>query len=187
MTLTRAVMIFSLSFAEPVYYIDYHRSVETLQWCEKMDLSETFNISGPMVISETIENETVIIDLDQGAYYSLTGSGPFIWSLLDSPRSVSAIVDAVVAGLSASLETSKTEVIKLLSYLAAEGLISKTATEGAAIPDEKISKAKESFGTFAAPGIKKFTDMEAMLLLDPIHDVNEEGWPHPRTTAPDKP
>lgn len=152
-----------------------------------MDLSETFNISGPMVISETIENETVIIDLDQGAYYSLTGSGPFIWSLLDSPRSVSAIADAVVAVFSASPETSKTEVVKLLSYLAAEGLVGKAATEGAVIPDERISKTKENFGAFTAPEIKKFTDMEAMLLLDPIHDVNEEGWPHPRTAADDKP
>ncbi len=151
-----------------------------------MNLDETYNISGPMVISETIENETVIIDLDHGAYYSLTGSGPFIWSLLDAPRSISAIVDAVMASFSANAETSRTEVIKLLSYLAAEGLISRAVTEGMAIPSEKTSKAKENLGIFAAPEIKKFTDMEAMLLLDPIHDVNEEGWPHPRA-ADDKP
>lgn len=145
-----------------------------------MNLDETYIISGPMVISETIENETVIIDLGQGAYYSLTYSGPFMWSLLDSPRSVSAIVDAVTAGFSANPESSKTEVVKLLSYLLAEGLISRAATESVAIPSDKVSNAKEIFGMFAAPEIKKFTDMEAMLLLDPIHDVNEEGWPHPR-------
>lgn len=145
-----------------------------------MNLDETYIISGPMVISETIENETVIIDLEQGAYYSLTCSGPFMWSLLDSPRSVSAIADAVTAGFSASPEASKTEVVKLLSYLLAEGLISRATAESVAIPSEKVSNAKEIFGMFAAPEIKKFTDMEAMLLLDPIHDVNEEGWPHPR-------
>jgi hypothetical protein len=33
-----------------------------------MDLEETFHVAGPMGISETIENETVIIDIDHGAY-----------------------------------------------------------------------------------------------------------------------
>jgi hypothetical protein len=31
---------------------------------------------------------------------------------------------------------------------------------------------------FQPPLFEKFTDMEAMLLLDPVHDVDDEGWPH---------
>jgi hypothetical protein len=32
--------------------------------------------------------------------------------------------------------------------------------------------------TFAEPVIEEFDDMQGLLLLDPIHDVSEEGWPH---------
>jgi hypothetical protein len=148
-----------------------------------MDLEETFHVAGPMVISETIENETVIIDLDHGAYYSLTGSGPFVWGLLDSPRTVSNIIDAVSTGLSADRKAAEAAVLKLLSYLTTEGLVSRTSGENVPVPDEVISAAKKNFGAFTSPEIKKFTDMEAMLLLDPIHDVDEQGWPHPRPAS----
>jgi hypothetical protein len=26
--------------------------------------------------------------------------------------------------------------------------------------------------------LQKFTDMQELLLLDPIHEVDERGWPH---------
>ena len=32
---------------------------------------------------------------------------------------------------------------------------------------------------FQSPEIQKFTDMEDLLLIDPIHEVDEEaGWPN---------
>ena len=30
----------------------------------------------------------------------------------------------------------------------------------------------------AAPGFEKYTDMHELLLLDPIHEVDERGWPN---------
>ncbi|MBN2286366.1 MAG: hypothetical protein JXI43_07950, partial [Tissierellales bacterium] len=32
--------------------------------------------------------------------------------------------------------------------------------------------------SFKKPVIDKFEDMQEMLLLDPIHEVNDQGWPH---------
>jgi hypothetical protein len=32
-------------------------------------------------------------------------------------------------------------------------------------------------GVFTRPVLTKFTDMQDLLLLDPIHDVNSSGWP----------
>ena len=31
---------------------------------------------------------------------------------------------------------------------------------------------------FEKPVIEKFSDMQEMLLLDPIHEVSEMGWPN---------
>jgi len=36
---------------------------------------------------------------------------------------------------------------------------------------------------FQMPVVERYTDMADLLLLDPIHDVNAEGWPHPASGA----
>jgi hypothetical protein len=39
-----------------------------------------------------------------------------------------------------------------------------------------LRKGKES--KFEKPGLQKYSDMQDLLLLDPIHEVDEMGWPH---------
>ena len=41
-----------------------------------------------------------------------------------------------------------------------------------------------TISAFETPVLEKYTDMAELLLLDPIHDVDATGWPHP---APDRP
>jgi hypothetical protein len=33
---------------------------------------------------------------------------------------------------------------------------------------------------FRAPGLQRFEDMRGFLLVDPIHEVDDAGWPHMR-------
>ena len=35
--------------------------------------------------------------------------------------------------------------------------------------------------SFSPPVFEKFMDLQDLLLLDPIHEVDEIGWPHQRT------
>ena len=42
-----------------------------------------YTINSPLVINETIEDESVIINLDNGFYYSLDNVGAEIWDALD--------------------------------------------------------------------------------------------------------
>jgi hypothetical protein len=37
----------------------------------------------------------------------------------------------------------------------------------------------ESGLPFAAPSLQAFKDLEGLLLLDPIHEAGEDGWPPP--------
>ncbi len=37
--------------------------------------------------------------------------------------------------------------------------------------------------TYATPTLSKYTDMEELLLLDPIHEVDAQGWPIARDDA----
>ena len=36
---------------------------------------------------------------------------------------------------------------------------------------------------YGLPALERFTDMEDLLLLDPVHDVEEMGWPHVNPNA----
>ena len=35
----------------------------------------------------------------------------------------------------------------------------------------------QSIGLFTTPTLEIFSDMQDILLLDPVHDVDERGWP----------
>lgn len=64
--------------------------------------------------------------------------------------------------------------LRFLGDLAAENLIS--AAEGSApllAPSDDDGAAE-----FPAPRLERYTDMQDLLLLDPIHDVDERGWPN---------
>ena len=50
------------------------------------------------------------------------------------------------------------------------------------IPDAQFEDLIDSTGEklpFEAPVLYTYTDMAELLLLDPIHDVDETGWPKP--------
>jgi hypothetical protein len=43
--------------------------------------------------------------------------------------------------------------------------------------DWPLSKERQS-EPYLKPSFEKYSDMQEMLLLDPIHEVSEVGWPH---------
>ena len=64
-----------------------------------------------------------------------------------------------------------------MSELIAENLILSKDSDPIGRPDD--------LGTapaFVTPELHKFTDMQELLLVDPIHEVTEEGWPLRNTT-----
>jgi hypothetical protein len=44
-----------------------------------------------------------------------------------------------------------------------------------------VSANGASGGSWAEPVLDKYTDMQELLLLDPIHEVDDAGWPHTLT------
>ncbi len=50
-------------------------------------------VTNPQVIHETIDGETIIIDLATGTYFSLRGSAPAIWNVLVQGASAERVVE----------------------------------------------------------------------------------------------
>jgi len=146
-----------------------------------MDDTITFRICGPHVAHQTIDGEAVILDLKKGHYYSLVRAGADIWNLALEGRNQLKIAQEITRRYDASPETIQKSVIEIIASLEKEGLIIRESL--AKHPNEMAEYHNGPAAPkipFEAPPLQKFTDMEELLLLDPIHEVDEAGWPSPK-------
>ncbi len=136
-----------------------------------------FNIKRPDVIHETIDGETVIVNLENGVYYSLRNSGVDIWNLIETGANFEDLTNMMIDRYDGSPEDIKKAVSELLIVLQQEGLaqVSSTKRTVSQTPQALREGGKQKF---EPPLLEKYSDMQELLLLDPIHEVDEEGWPH---------
>lgn len=134
------------------------------------------------VIHETVGGEAVIVNMDTGRYYSLNPCGSFVWNALADGQSVEAITEACALAAGGGAATVTDAVVCFVEALAAEGLVEAHAPEDPAVPAAAVPPALElGAGTLEPPAMEIFTDMERLLPLDPIHEVDERGWPYRRS------
>lgn len=145
-------------------------------------LSARYRVNKSKVIFEAFEDEMVLINLDSGNYYSFSGSGALIWELLAGGESVNEIVARLREHFSDDGAEIESSVSSFVENVVSEGLVfprddeisgNDRAETGASSP-----KLLPKGGRFEAPRLQKFSDMQELLLLDPIHEVDEMGWPH---------
>lgn len=131
---------------------------------------------GPEIVHETVDGEVIAIDLANGSYYSLAGSGPAIWELLVSGVSEAEIGTALAGRFEADQTEIGPAVSALLAQLRESGLIVSEGEVGGERP--AIADVDEK-APFEAPRLERYDDMKDYFLLDPIHEVDTAGWPRP--------
>lgn len=136
-----------------------------------------YRVNHPQVINETIDGEAIMINLVTGSYYSLDAVGGEVWELLEQSLSVDEIVAELGRRYEASEGVIRGSVEALLNQLAREQLV--VADHGLASSSPAESRPAPSVrAPFRAPRLEKFTDMQDLILLDPVHEVDSRGWPH---------
>ena len=131
----------------------------------------------PSVIHEAFDDEVVIANLEVGSYYSLAGSGMAVWSGIECGLVLECIVDEIATVTGADRAVVAEEAQKLVDDLLAEELVEELDVATAEEPSRPFDVP---VGEFIPPTFQKYTDMQQLLLLDPIHDVDDAGWPVPR-------
>jgi Coenzyme PQQ synthesis protein D (PqqD) len=129
---------------------------------------------------ETIEGEVILIALDTGTYYSLRETGAEVWEGIQQGAAQDEIVEALSRSYDGSSEELRSAVGELLEQLKDEGLVEE-AESGPAAPID-LGEVRDGRRPFRAPVLEKHTDMQDLILLDPVHEVDARGWPH---AAPD--
>ena len=130
------------------------------------------------VVYETVEGEVILIQLEQGNYFSLSGSGERIWTLLCAGSSIGEIGESL-ATPETEAATVATQVDELVERMLAEELLEPSDEEpaGTPVPDGGTSGHGVAAGSFEPPRLEKYEDMQDYLAVDPIHEVAEAGWP----------
>jgi hypothetical protein len=104
----------------------------------------------------------------------MRGSARVVWRLLDGGATgVDDAVSALLAGHPDAPPSAADEVRAFVNRLLEHELL-RAATEATAAPEPP----SEDLGPYAAPVVEAFTDMQELVLLDPVHDVGAEGWPN---------
>ena len=147
--------------------------------------NQRFRVNTPTVTHETIDGEAVIINLDSGNYYSLVDAGSLIWALIERGASASEVQNLVQQTYQGDVTDIDQGVHELLAELQREDLIVPVdASPAADLTEVMPSTNGHEKPLFNAPSLNKFSDMQELLLLDPIHDVDDAGWPKPVLDAP---
>lgn len=133
-------------------------------------------VERPRVSDAVFEEEVMLLDLHSGHYFSLTGSGARLWPALAAGHALQDIADAVASvDTSTPAESVLAALQPLVAELLAAGLV--RAAEAPAT-GELAALVPADLGRFEAPQLHRFTDMEELLAIDPLHEVDERGWPH---------
>jgi hypothetical protein len=138
-----------------------------------------FSVNTPNVAHESIDGEVVVINLISGNYYSLEGTGAEIWDMIDRGYS-SLKITSIFSAKYTSEDLNISETLNGFFYeLEHENLIVTTTQD---LEEQKIDRSVNlECTTFIAPKIDRYSDMQELLLLDPIHDVDAAGWPKTTT------
>ena len=137
----------------------------------------TYRVNSPQVISETVGGETIIVNLASGHYFSLQGSAVDVWQGIERGESAETIVLKLEQRYEAPDGEISAAVQKLLDDFVAAELLVAEANGAAGAPVALTQEAAER-APFVAPSFSTFTDMEDIILLDPVHEVDTRGWPH---------
>jgi coenzyme PQQ synthesis protein D (PqqD) len=140
-----------------------------------------FRVNEPQIIHQTVDDETVVVDLGTGSYFSLRGSAQVIWSALERGQDLPDVVRTVqrrFEGVDADIAPA---VEAFVSGLVDDKLIVPNDEAPPASPAAGADDPSGARGPFEAPVLERFDDLQDLILLDPVHEVSEEqGWPHAR-------
>jgi hypothetical protein len=134
-------------------------------------------VDAAAVVSDVIAGEAVMLHRVSGDYFSTDGVGGLIWEWIGEGQSRGSILDRLNQRFAADPAEIETAVDAFLTDLVKHKLIREIDGDLGTLT--KASFTQQSKSAFAPPILHVYSDIRRMILLDPIHDAAEGGWPVP--------
>ena len=127
-------------------------------------------VNEPAVVFQELDGEVVLVNLEDGNYYSLNEAGSHILVSLEAGTPADELTSCFAFTSEEERQSALAHVDSFLKQLREEKLVVEGDPKKT---DEQSAEPK----AFEVPTVDKFTDMQDFLLLDPIHEVGDQGWP----------
>lgn len=145
----------------------------------KIDSDTFFESRHPNTVFEESDHEVVVVNLVKGIYYFLTGSAAFIWMGVHAGLTMGDLVSSI-SSLNEGNENAQADVDEFLQQLVKMNLleiVTEHRQELGGIPNPSNYMPNG----YQSPSLETYADLQDILLLDPVHDVDDAGWPIERT------
>jgi len=135
---------------------------------------ELFIVDADNVSWEQVGGEVIAIQLSTGRYYNMVDTATAIWLFLSNGASIDS--------LAMRLRQLYKDESLVLSGL--EDFVSECIKTSLLVPTDKEKLGREELfldlkcDAWSAPKLNEYVDLQDLILVDPIHDVQESGWPN---------
>lgn len=126
------------------------------------------------VSARSFGDEVVAANFITGIYYSMLGPAAQIWEGLVAGVPRDRVISEVAAFSSCDASEFTAAARAFVNSLVAEQLI--VSSDG--LQASAWTAAAPATSLYGLPALERFDDMADLLLLDPVHDVEDMGWPH---------
>ena len=123
-----------------------------------------------LVVSDVIDGETMILNMEAGNYYNLSETAASLWQAIRECADEEKLLQALLAAFpQEDKEELSQDFQAFLNSLKEEKLVIET---------DKVGEPAVLFAQlYTSPKIQRYTDLQDLLLIDPIHEADESGWP----------
>ena len=129
-----------------------------------MKESDRFRINEGEVVAQSFEDEVVMINLAKGLYYSMQGSGAFVWERVVEGQCLTEVTDALTEAYRVSQPQARTDVVAVIdAFLENELIVPRDSGPLQASSHTAVSAAQ----AYEPPELLVHDDIGHLLALDP--------------------
>jgi hypothetical protein len=140
------------------------------------EMPSALQVNSPTAACQIIDGEAVLIHFDSGRYFSSLGSGSEVIRLLELGHTLEQIIEAFCMRYADATSAGEVGdgIRSFVEQLLDERLF---IADPAGAPAQAVELAPELESGFVAPRLEKYSELDDLLKLDPIHDADPAGWP----------
>lgn len=124
----------------------------------------------PRLAADKFDGEYIIANLDTGLYYSVQGIAVALLDALPF-QDQHAVIRHFSEAMPQHAAVIQSELTPIFQQLLDEQILQQVAEAGVEAKDQLSAPT-----VYETPRFNRYADMQDLLMLDPIHDVDEAGW-----------
>ena len=142
-------------------------------------MAQQYKLNTESFATQSFPEEVIVLDVHKGTYYALTGNAPQAWLALLAGLTIPGISAQIAKRTGSEQHSVETELSRFVAELVEDTVLLPREAED--VPAAQAADGLSTITEYLGFVCDKHSDLDELLVLDPIHDVNpQKGWPHGR-------